>query len=210
MHLKFCYPRRSQVVPFGNCIIIDLSLKVLIFLFCGSQFGISTLATVRFSLIMTSVLVFGYGNLSRGDDALGPLVLDYIEKNIYFEGLEVITDFQLQIEHALDLVNRELVLFVDASVSCDRAFSFTRLVAEKDKSYTTHAMSPSSVLKVYQDIEHHPPPPCFLLSIQALNFELGTDLSSQAQRNLNDAIIFTQDLLVNPKLSYWSKLTHYA
>ena len=83
---------------------------------------------------MTNVLVFGYGNLSRGDDALGPHIIEYIEKNSYFDGLEIIMDFQLQIEHALDLVNRELVLFVDASVNCERAFLFTRLVPEKDQS----------------------------------------------------------------------------
>ena len=52
---------------------------------------------------MTNVLIFGYGNLSRGDDALGPLIIEYIEKNCFFDGLEMITDFQLQIEHALDL-----------------------------------------------------------------------------------------------------------
>ena len=115
----------------------------------------------------------------------------------------MITEFQLQVEHALDLVNRELVLFVDASVNGNSAFSFTKLVAEKDKSYTTHAMSPSSILQVFLDIEHQPPPPCFLLSIQALNFELGTDLSDQARRNLNDASIFVTDLLVKPELSYW-------
>lgn len=159
---------------------------------------------------MTNVLVFGYGNLSRGDDALGPLLIEYIEKNSYFEGLEVITDFQLQIEHSLDLVSRELVLFVDASVNCERAFSLTRLVAEKDKSYTTHAMSPSSVLKVYQDIEHQEPPPCFLLSIQGLYFELGADLSEQAQCNLNAATILVNDLLIRPELSYWLERTHHA
>jgi len=158
---------------------------------------------------MTNVLVFGYGNLSRGDDALGPLLLEYIEKNISFDGLEIISDFQLQIEHALDIENRQLVLFIDASVACDHAFSFTRLAPEKDKSYTTHAMSPSSVLAVYQSVVHKEPPPCFLLSIQAQNFELGSDLSDQAQRNLNEAIIFVKNLLVKPELSYWlEKISH--
>ena len=152
---------------------------------------------------MTNVLVFGYGNLSRGDDALGPLVIEYIEKNISFDGLEIITDFQLQIEHALDIEGRQLVLFIDASVACNHTFSFTRLAPEKDKSYTTHAMSPSSVLEVYQSVVHKEPPPCFLLSIQALNFELGTGLSNQAQHNLNQTIIFVRKLLDKPELSYW-------
>jgi len=152
---------------------------------------------------MTNILVFGYGNLSRGDDALGPLVVEYIENNIKLAGLEIITDFQLQVEHALDIEGRDLVLFIDASAGCDSAFSFTQLVPEKDKSYTTHAMSPSSILQVYQDVVHKQPPPCFLLGIQAINFELGTGLSIQAQGNLNTANIFVKNLLSSPELTYW-------
>ena len=64
------------------------------------------------------ILVFGYGNLSRGDDALGPLLLDYIQKHCDLRKIELLTDFQLQIEHALDLEHRSLILFVDASVAC--------------------------------------------------------------------------------------------
>jgi len=152
---------------------------------------------------MTNVLVFGYGNLSRGDDAVGPLVIEYIEQNSYFEGLETITDFQLQIEYALDLEGRDLVLFVDASVACEQAISFTRLTPEKDNSYSTHAMSPCSVLSVYQSVMHKCPPPSFLLSIQALNFELGTELSEQARLNLGVAINFVQQLLEKPEFEFW-------
>ncbi len=84
------------------------------------------------------ILLFGYGNLSRGDDALGPLLLDYAEKHCDLAIIEIFTDFQLQIEHALDLVNRRIVLFVDASVACTNAFDFNVLEPEKDKSYAPH------------------------------------------------------------------------
>ncbi|MCF7969742.1 MAG: hydrogenase maturation protease [Methylococcaceae bacterium] len=153
--------------------------------------------------MMRNVLVFGYGNLSRGDDALGPLVIEYIENNLQLSGLEIITDFQLQIEHALDLEGRELVLFIDASVACTEAYSLTRLSPEKDKSYTTHAMSPASVLAVYENVIHKEPPPCFLLSIQGLEFELGSGLSDLAERNLVIAMKLVTDLLQKPELNYW-------
>lgn len=91
------------------------------------------------------ILVLGYGNPSRGDDALGPMLLDYIQQQLDTSKLEILTDFQLQIEHALDLQNRELVLFIDASVACEDAFTLTELHAAKDKSYTSHAMSPTAV-----------------------------------------------------------------
>jgi len=100
------------------------------------------------------VLLFGYGNLSRGDDALGPLLLEYVENRCDLEEIEILSDFQLQIEHALDLENRSLVLFVDASISCAGAYDFTQLEPARDKSYTTHAMSPAAVLDVYQSIKN--------------------------------------------------------
>ena len=149
------------------------------------------------------ILVFGYGNLSRGDDALGPLLLEGIEESCDLDAIEILTDFQLQVEHALDLENRKLVLFVDASVSCQSAYGFSQLQAAKDKSYTTHAMSPAAVLQVYQSIKKQDPPPCFLLSLQGISFELGEDLSPQAQNNLDQAVQFAQQLLNNTELVYW-------
>ena len=149
------------------------------------------------------ILVFGYGNLSRGDDALGPLLLERIEESCDLDAVEILTDFQLQVEHALDIENRKLVLFVDASVSCKTAFDFFELQALKDKSYSTHAMSPAAVLQVYQTIKKQNPPPAFLLSIQGLSFELGEDLSPQAENNLHLAIQFAGHLLKNKELSFW-------
>lgn len=155
--------------------------------------------------MLKPILVFGYGNLSRGDDALGPLLLDHIERSSkhVLDSVEILSDFQLQIEHALDLENRLLVLFVDASVSCQQAFDFAELEAAKDKSYTTHAMSPAAVLAVYQSIKKQTPPPCFLLSIKGEQFELGEGLSANAQHHLAQASQFAEQLLNNSDLATW-------
>lgn len=150
-------------------------------------------------------MLFGYGNLSRGDDALGPLLLEYAESHCDLDAIEILSDFQLQIEHALDLENRRLVLFVDASVACTDAFDFARLKPAKDKSYTTHAMSPAAVLDVYQSIKNQAPPPCFLLSIKAEQFELGDGLSANAESNLVQACSFAERLLSKPDLDFWFK-----
>jgi len=149
------------------------------------------------------VLLFGYGNLSRGDDALGPLLLEYVEDNFNLDTIEILTDFQLQIEHALDLEHRELVLFVDASVSCVNAFDFTELEPARDKSYTTHAMSPAAVLDVYQEIKKQTPPTCFLLSIKGETFELGEALSANAEQHLAQACQFAGQLLNNLDSAVW-------
>jgi hydrogenase maturation protease len=153
--------------------------------------------------MLNPVLLFGYGNLSRGDDALGPLLLEFVEGNFNLDTIEILTDFQLQIEHALDLENRELVLFVDASVSCVSAFDFAVLTPARDKSYTTHAMSPAAVLDVYQEIKKQTPPPCFLLSIKGEKFELGEGLSANAEQHLAQACQFAGKLLGDLDSTVW-------
>ena len=152
------------------------------------------------------ILVFGYGNLSRGDDALGMLMLEHIEARFSLETIDLLSDFQLQIEHALDLENRELVVFVDASVKSETAFEFTQLQPIRDLSHTTHAMSPAAILDTYQTIKKQMPPPCFLLAIGADSFELGEDLGGKAKQNLAKASEFMETLLNNPTFDFWHKV----
>lgn len=149
------------------------------------------------------VLLFAYGNPSRGDDALGPLLLECVEQHCDVCEIELLSDFQLQIEHALDLENRELVLFVDASVACVGPFDFTELEPMQDNSYTTHAMSPAAVMAVYRSITKQPPPPCFLIAIKGESFELGEPLSVNAGKNLQQACWFALNLLSHLDVTLW-------
>lgn len=153
--------------------------------------------------MIKSILIFGYGNLSRGDDALGVLMLEHIEAHFSLENIDLLTDFQLQIEHALDLENRELVIFVDASIKSEIPFEFTRLQPVRDLSHTTHAMSPAAILDTYQTIKKEMPPPCFLLAIGANSFELGEELGEKAKQNLAKACEFIDTLLDNPTFEFW-------
>lgn len=145
------------------------------------------------------VLIFTYGNPSRGDDALGPAMFDLLEchkqESGELEKVDLLTDFQLQIEHAIDLDQRQGILFIDASLSCPSPFAFQKLQAEQDDSYTTHAMSPASVLSVYRKINQQEPPPSYMLSIRGYEFGLGHDMTLQAQENLQQAFEFTQKIV---------------
>jgi hydrogenase maturation protease len=146
------------------------------------------------------VLVFAWGNPSRGDDALGPALLELLascQDKGEFPHVELLTDFQLQVEHALDLQGRDQVLFIDASVSAQPPYELHALRVERDASYTTHAMSPGSVLAVYEQINDGPPPPARLLSIRGYTFELGQPMSVQAQANLQLAYTRICDYLNN-------------
>ena len=143
------------------------------------------------------ILIFGYGNSSRGDDGLGPAFLQAWAASPHFDPArqELLTDFQLQVEHALDLQNREWVCFVDASVEAPAPFHFEVLDPRRDDSFTTHAMSPQALLAVYQQVLRQTPPPCFLLSIRGYDFALGADLSESARGHLRQALLFIENLL---------------
>lgn len=133
------------------------------------------------------VLVFACGNPSRGDDALGPLLVARLERSRdagRLQGVDLLTDFQLQVEHALDLEGRETVIFVDASASGIEPFAFVPVAAERDVSYTTHTMSPGAVLQVFRQTTGQEPPPSWLLAVRGYEFELGEPVSRRARNNL--------------------------
>lgn len=157
-----------------------------------------------------SLLVIAVGNPSRGDDALGTLFLERLAEGRELlhnqDEIELLTDFQLQIEHAVDLENRALALFVDASVACHSPFQFTRLQPVEDAGYTSHALSPAAVLCVYGQINADPPPPAFQLAIRGECFELGEPLSAAAEVNLASALEFAGQLLKQPVVKIWDRL----
>lgn len=137
------------------------------------------------------LLVFGWGNRSRGDDALGPLFVERLQlmaEAAGLAGLEFLDDYQLQVEHALDLVDRDRVLFVDASLSCTAPFDVTPVHAARDVTFTTHAISPPSVLQAYREIIGAEPPDCTLLAIRGRRFELGQPPGFEALEHLERAL----------------------
>ena len=139
-------------------------------------------------------LIFTWGNPSRGDDALGPAMYDLLQ-HAKLQGVDLLTDFQLQIEHATDLEGRKRVLFVDASLSAGAPFELVRLQPEQDASYTTHAMSPQALLSVYRQVYDCAPPPAWLLSIRGYEFGLGLSLSAAANEHLQAAFSHIKRLL---------------
>ena len=73
---------------------------------------------------------------------------------------------------------------ISNSIECEPNFEYQQIKAERDDSFTTHAMSPASVLAVYHQINHCEPPPSYLLTIRAYEFGLGLEMSEQAKSNL--------------------------
>ena len=160
------------------------------------------------------LLIFAYGNPSRGDDALGPQLLDLLASHRAhhpeWPEIELLTDFQLQVEHAVDLEERDLALFIDASVSCPSPCLLSRLQPAQDARYTTHEMSPEAVLHVFEQVYQRPAPPSFLLSVRGESFELGEPPSRAAIENRDAALALLVQLCSQPNPEIWQTLLFHA
>jgi len=136
------------------------------------------------------VLVIGYGNPARGDDAVGPVLAERLEQWLTDSAhvdIEVLTDFQLNIEHVLDLAGRRRVLLIDASAGGQSPFECVRVEPESDDSHTTHAVSPRGLLATYARLTSHTPPRTELLCVPGRSFELGAPMSEEARRDVEQA-----------------------
>lgn len=155
-----------------------------------------------------AVVVFAVGNPSRGDDAVGPLLLDRLAGWIAAEGraaeFELVGDFQLQVEHALDLNGRRLALFIDAGVNTPAPFCFRELSPDSPVlTHTSHALSPEAVLAVHRRVEGREPPPAFVLAVRGEDFELGAEPSLAAIAHLEAAWLHLLRLCGNLDLAQW-------
>jgi hydrogenase maturation protease len=145
------------------------------------------------------LLVFGWGNASRGDDALGPMFIERLRASLVPDaGVDCLDDYQLQVEHALDLVGRERVLFVDASRLCEAPFEVLPLRAAQDASFSTHRLSPQALLQVFRQVQGAEPPPSTLLAIRGEQFELGAAPGAAALAHLEAALRWAWGWLAGP------------
>ena len=132
------------------------------------------------------VLVLAVGNPSRGDDAIGPELAGRLEAAAP-PGVEVISEFQLQVENALDLEGRKLVVFVDAGMDTPAPFDIREARPDADFAHTSHAISPEAVLATYVRVRGEVPPRAVILCVRGESFDLGEALSAAATGHVEAA-----------------------
>ncbi len=139
------------------------------------------------------VLVYGYGNPGRQDDGLGNEVVELIDK-LNIPGVVTDSNYQLNIEDAVAVSESDAVVFVDAALDLDAQFDFIEIFPSAEIAFTTHAMSPQSVLAVCEETTGKTPK-AFLLGIRGYEWELAEGLSSGARANLDAAFEFLSGVL---------------
>lgn len=160
------------------------------------------------------VLIFAIGNESRGDDALAPMLVreldSWLKLNKLSAQAELLEEFQLQIEHAMDMKDRQLVLFIDAGMDTPAPYSFYRTHTGDDPVLYSHAISPESLLTVYEQFYAETPPDAFVLCINGAGFELGDPLTLQAQTHLSSALNMARTLMHEPNASAWDQMAQLS
>jgi len=148
------------------------------------------------------VVVLGWGNITRSDDGLGPLLLERVAR-ARLQHVTVIEDFQLQIEHALDLRGHDLVVFADAGFKTPAPFRFVQTKPRAGMAFSSHKLTPEAVLDVYREVTGNAPPPAFVLTVAGEDFSVGASLSAAAAERLELASDFLLFLLQFPSLESW-------
>lgn len=112
------------------------------------------------------------------------------------KGLAFDTNYQLNAEDALAVAEARAVVFVDAAREGAEPFEFRRLEPRGEIAFSTHAMSPESVLALAAEL-YDAKPPAWILAIRGLAWEPNEPPTKTARNHLAAARGFLQKWLRN-------------
>ena len=153
-----------------------------------------------------ALIVFAWGNESRGDDGIGPCLARRL-RELELPRLVVIEDHQLNIEHVMDIAGDTPLLFIDASVSIDAGIMLEPIQASSDGNFSTHAISPQALLNVYRKTSGRDAPPAYLLHVAGKSFGLGESLGETGRAAAESAWTFLKELLERPAAEWSARLS---
>ena len=134
----------------------------------------------------TTLLVIGYGNTLRSDDAAGVLVAERITA-LDLPGVRVLARPVLTPELAVDLAHSVTAVFVDATADKTRDLVRVWLAPDDNIPVSTHATDPRALLALARELYGHAPG-AWLLKVPATNFDHGEGLSEPTQRGIDAAV----------------------
>lgn len=134
-----------------------------------------------------NILVIGYGNDLRSDDAVGKIASKTIA-SWQLPNVDTLTLHQLTPELAEQIAQFDRVIFIDAyPASEDDSVRVEPLELTATNTIVNHISNPRSLLTLVRDV-YSRSPQAWLVTIPAVNFELGEEISLVAQRGIKLAI----------------------
>ena len=140
-------------------------------------------------------LVIACGNPLRGDDAIGSTVADIIS-SWRTPGVKVLTVHQLVPELIDEIQQVRRVLFIDAAATNADGSAFQSGVVEAKKSrrFFGHCETAASLLALLHELGGRTPD-ARLVSISAISFDQGKELTEGAKSNMQAALVWIRHWL---------------
>lgn len=147
------------------------------------------------SVAVTDLLLIGYGNDLRGDDALGPLLAAAVMDQ-HWPGVVAVAVHQLNPELAAMLASAQRVIFADACVANEVSLEPISLLPQQ-AAWSGHVSNPGELLALTTAL-YGTTPRGWQLVMAAQQFELGAALSPRAQASLQTALAIVERFVATP------------
>jgi hydrogenase maturation protease len=142
-----------------------------------------------------NILLIGIGNSGRKDDGLGWKFVELVSQ-IGIRDIDCEYRYQLQIEDVLMICNYDKVIFADAShKELKEGFEWQSCSVAPHYFFSSHLQSPETILYLSKEL-YNKTPETYTLAIAGYSWGLGTNLSEEAELNLQKAFSFFEKELM--------------
>ena len=151
--------------------------------------------------VKTKILIYGYGNPGRQDDGLGNYFVEQARswaENVGYDHIFFDSNYQLNIEDAAEISDKDIVIFVDASVEEIETFKLDEITPEDKVEFSMHSVSASYVVHLCNDI-YGKSPKSFMLHIKGYEWEFMEGITRKAIQNFEQAFEYIKPLLAEPQ-----------
>ena len=141
----------------------------------------------------SATLIIGCGNSTRRDDGLGIYAADLLKNSLENASLTIYQ--QLDISLAEEIVNYDLVIFVDAGM-IDEPFRIKKIDANpaRPNAAYTNVTSIYEILNITEKL-YHKTPLCYAVIIKGYDFSFGERLTKKGRAACKDAVFAITELL---------------
>lgn len=110
--------------------------------------------------------------------------------------LTIESNYQLNVEDAVQIAEHDVVIFADASTEAEPPFTFEPVEPEAGGlSFSSHSVSAPQLMGMVKEL-FHAEPQAYMLAIRGYDFnEFGEGLSAEADNNLDEAVCFLKQWL---------------
>ena len=118
--------------------------------------------------------------------------------NENIQNIEFESNYQLNIEDAATISDKDLVIFIDASVENIKDFQITPVNSSTKVTFTSHAASPGYIVGLCREL-YGKTPAVYLLHIKGYQWDFREGLSEKAKKNLETAADILKKKLRHPE-----------